>query len=186
MQEALISDIGEEETEDRQEALIRDRREETGDREGQSDTDRTELEEPPQEEALVPDCRDQTEGRLERSDNGRTEENNRRESLATDRDGTEMRQKQSKPNKNVVQKERRMHGKAYIGRKFDKDNKKYTEVEKDEKSLGQRCSCKASYYKCKEVSERDRQKIHNEIWRMTWYEKKVFVRLSVDVRDVKE
>ena len=36
------------------------------------------------------------------------------------------------------------------------------------------------------MSDADREKIHNSIWSMSWDEKKVFVRTSVDVKDVKE
>ena len=57
---------------------------------------------------------------------------------------------------------------------------------KGERKLGERCQCKASYYTCKSISDSDRQKIFSDVWKMTWGEKQVFVKLSVEAKDVKE
>ena len=67
-----------------------------------------------------------------------------------------------------------------------KARKKFVEVMKGERKLGERCQCKASYYTCKSISDSDRQKIFSDVWKMTWGEKQVFVKLSVEAKDVKE
>ncbi|GFO36069.1 PiggyBac transposable element-derived protein 2 [Plakobranchus ocellatus] len=84
--------------------------------------------------------------------------------------------------KKEEQKRRKQFGKAYIGRCFDKDAKKFVEVDKEEKTLGPGCACKDLYYSCKSVSDSDRE----EVWSMSWDEKKVSVRMAIDVKDVKE
>ena len=63
-------------------------------------------------------------------------------------------------------------GKAYVGRHLDKETNKFVEVNKIERTLGPRCSCKVSYYLCKQVSDADREKIHNSIWSIAWDEKR--------------
>ena len=83
-------------------------------------------------------------------------------------------------------KEGRELGQAYTGRYYDKGKKKFVEVMKGERKLGERCQCKASYYTCKSISDSDRQKIFSDVWKMTWGEKQVFVKLSVEAKDVKE
>ena len=83
-------------------------------------------------------------------------------------------------------KEGRELGQAYTGRYYDKGKKKFVEVMKGERKLGERCQCKASYYACKSISDSDRQKIFSDVWKMTWGEKQVFVKLSVEAKDVKE
>ena len=83
-------------------------------------------------------------------------------------------------------KEGRELGQAYTGRYYDKRKKKFVEVMKGERKLGERCQCKASYYTCKSISDSDRQKIFSDVWKMTWGEKQVFVKLSVEAKDVKE
>ena len=83
-------------------------------------------------------------------------------------------------------KEGRELGQAYTGRYYDKGKKKFVEVMKGERKLGERCQCKASYYTCKSISDSDRQKSFSDVWKMTWGEKQVFVKLSVEAKDVKE
>ena len=83
-------------------------------------------------------------------------------------------------------KEGRELGQAYTGRYYDKGKKKFVEVMKGERKLGERCQCKASYYTCKSISDSDRQKFFSDVWKMTWGEKQVFVKLSVEAKDVKE
>ena len=52
-------------------------------------------------------------------------------------------------------KEGRELGQAYTGRYYDKGKKKFVEVMKGERKLGERCQCKASYYTCKSISDSD-------------------------------
>ena len=85
-----------------------------------------------------------------------------------------------------IDKEGRELGQAYTGRYYDKGKKKFVEVMKGERKLGERCQCKASYYTCKSISDSDRQTIFSDVWKMTWGEKQVFVKLSVEAKDVKE
>ena len=90
------------------------------------------------------------------------------------------------PGSSNLSKKQAQKQEAVWGRHLDKETNKFVEVNKIERTLGPRCSCKASYYLCKQVSDNDREKIHNSIWSIAWDEKEVFVRTSVDVKDVKE
>ena len=91
-----------------------------------------------------------------------------------------------KKTKKLEKKDDREHGKAYLGRYYDKEKKSFVEVMKEAKVLGDRCKCKAAYYHCKEISDQDREKIFTEVWRMTWCEKEVFVKMAIEAKDVKE
>ena len=91
-----------------------------------------------------------------------------------------------KKTEKLEKKDNREHGKAYLGRYYDKEKKSFVEVMKEAKVLGDRCKCKAAYYHCKEISDQDREKIFTEVWRMTWCEKEVFVKMAIEAKDVKE
>ncbi|GFO45106.1 hypothetical protein PoB_007161100 [Plakobranchus ocellatus] len=90
------------------------------------------------------------------------------------------------PHKKEEHKRRRPFGKAYIGRCFDKDGEKVAKVNREEKTLGPGCACKALYYSLKSVIDFDRERIHREVWSMSLNEKKVFMKIAIDVKDVKE
>lgn len=88
--------------------------------------------------------------------------------------------------KKQEKKENRQHGKTYVGRSFDKEKGKFVEVIKEGKVLGERCQCKAAYYKCKNVTDEDRRKIFSDVWKMSWSEKEIFVKMAIETKDVKE
>lgn len=93
------------------------------------------------------------------------------------------RQRLTKKERN---KHRREQGQSYLGRYFDKERNKFVEVEKEERKLGPRCSCKTSFHHCKDISDEDRLTIYQSVWKMSWNEKRIFVKMSVDTEEVKE
>ena len=52
--------------------------------------------------------------------------------------------------------------------------------------IGERCQCTAAYYQCKDLTDEDRSNIFSEVWKMSWSEKEVYVRMAVEAKDVKE
>ncbi|RUS87061.1 hypothetical protein EGW08_005137 [Elysia chlorotica] len=101
-------------------------------------------------------------------------------------DEIDAQRKTKKKTKKQDKKENREHGKAYLGRYYDKEKKTFVEVMKEAKVLGDRCKCKAAYHHCKEISDQDRAKIFSDVWKMTWGEKEVFVKMAIETKDVKE
>lgn len=63
-----------------------------------------------------------------------------------------------------INKEKRAKGESYMGRKYERGTGKFKVVEKPAKVLRERCICKASWAKCKEVTDNKREEIHQEFW----------------------
>lgn len=65
---------------------------------------------------------------------------------------------------------------------MNKETGKYIQITKERKSLGARCTCKSvKKNKCHKITDVQREDIFNDVWQMTWSEKKVFVRTVIDV-----
>lgn len=73
-----------------------------------------------------------------------------------------------------INKKKRAKGEEYMGRKYT-SKKEFTTEKKSAKLLDDRCECKTSYTECNTVSEEDRQKTFEHVWKLEWAEKKHFV-----------
>jgi hypothetical protein len=60
----------------------------------------------------------------------------------------------NKGNKRVINKMKRRLGKSYIGYSKPRNQRNtFHNAQRDERKMGDRCKCKAAYYKCNEFSD---------------------------------
>lgn len=93
-----------------------------------------------------------------------------------------------------IHKRLRMTGKKYLGYKKVKVNGKVTvkrsETEHEERKMGPMCSskiCKSNKKrKCTEISEETRRNIFKGFWRLSWNEKKVYIRDHMKKSDTQQ
>lgn len=76
----------------------------------------------------------------------------------------------------------RQHGKKYYGKTKEGGHWQYNKV-KSARSMKKRCNCidkgKAAIIKCGKITEPQREEIFNEFWKMSWQQKKVYVRTLI-------
>lgn len=76
----------------------------------------------------------------------------------------------------------RQHGKKYYGKTKEGGHWQYNKV-KSARSMKKRCNCidkgKAAIMKCGKITEPQREEIFNEFWKMSWQQKKVYVRTLI-------
>ena len=83
-------------------------------------------------------------------------------------------------------KRKRELGESYMGRQLDKRTKTYIPTERMQKVLGNRCDCKASHHRCRQIADVRREEIHKETWSLSWEQKRVFVKTAVESLAVKQ
>ncbi|KAK3800356.1 hypothetical protein RRG08_052741 [Elysia crispata] len=83
-------------------------------------------------------------------------------------------------------KRKRELGESYMGRQLDKRAKTYIPTERMQKVLGNRCDCKASHHRCRQIADVRREEIHKETWSLSWEQKRVFVKTAVESLTVKQ
>ena len=83
-------------------------------------------------------------------------------------------------------KRKRGLGESYMGRQLDKRTKTYIPTERMQKVFGNRCDCKASHHRCRQIADVRREEIHKETWSLSWEQKRVFVKTAVESLAVKQ
>lgn len=87
--------------------------------------------------------------------------------------------------RNKIQRELGLEYQGHV-----KVNDKWEKIEKQSKKLKGRCNCKYSKsnsetkIKCGSVTDEEREKIFNSFWKLSWKEKRLYVRLMVNIKPV--
>lgn len=80
-----------------------------------------------------------------------------------------------KRKRNALLRER---GQSYYGIKtvVDEEGRKWcTEVPRDGRKMKPRCECKSPAFECKKVDDEIRQRLFDEFWALSWYEKRAYM-----------
>lgn len=87
--------------------------------------------------------------------------------------------------RNKIQREMGLEYQGHV-----KVNDKWEKVGKESKKLKARCNCKYSKskavakIKCGTITDDERQEIFNSFWKLSWKEKRLYVRLMVNIKPV--